>query len=94
MSPLTIIYLLLAAVLFYTAFCRLVWVDRGTLTPVRIAFWGVACACSAVIFAVLFWRHVPAWPDVLLVAAFVGMQVTTSRLWRTGVPGPFRREPK
>jgi hypothetical protein len=89
----TAVYLALAMALFYTSFCRLVMVDRETVPVIRIAFYAQAVAAAGAAFSILFWGHRPEIPDILVMGSMVCVQVTTSRLWRDGVPVQYRQRP-
>jgi hypothetical protein len=85
------VFLLACAVLAYTGFCRLVHTDLSTALAVRLVFWALTVAAFLAAAAVLFWAYRPGWPAAGLAVAMASVQVVTSRIWRSGVPQPYRR---
>lgn len=95
------LHLVLALVLFYTCFCRQTRSTAATTkADVRGAFWLLSIAAVVVaaapyghlLWPELFQPDAVTWPDVLLLAGIVLVQVVTARHWRDGVPTAFLRE--
>lgn len=86
-----VIYLALAAALWWTCFCRATRMNkRNTLRPVRWAFALLTAAATVAIYAPLATAYQPDWVTVLLLAGIAAVQITTSKYWRHGVPDNFR----
>jgi len=92
MTAASLVYLAACGALVYSGFCRLVHTSDTTLVIVRAVIWLLTAAALAAGGAVLFWSHVPRWPDAALAAAIAAVQVVTAVLWRDGVPASFRRQ--
>lgn len=89
-----VIYLALAAALWWTCFCRATRMNkRNTLRPVRWAFALLTTAATVAIYAPLATSYQPDWVTVLLLAGIAAVQITTSKYWRHGVPDNFRIHP-
>lgn len=86
-------YLGLSGVAFYAAFCRCVIMNRETTRlSVMVAFWLVAVASLAAIFAIMFWGYTPHLMSVLHLGAFVSVFVTARKVWEHGqVPFAYVR---
>jgi len=89
----TLIFLAACVALVYTGFCRMVRTDTGTVLCIRAVIWLLTVAALVSVAAVLVWGHTASWPDALLAWAMAAVQVATSMLWRTGVPGSFTHGP-
>lgn len=96
MTGKVILHSLLCAALFYTAWCRIVHTDRQTRPYIRWAFSMLAIA--SIVLGIAPWAHKLwpwaarlqiTWSELLMLAAFVGVQVSTSFYWRHGVPRDF-----
>ncbi len=72
-------------------FCRAVHMSRHTaLLPIRLA---VAAGGWAAVWALysLSDGHVPGWPDIGIVLAWLGMLLVASRIWAGGLPPEYTR---
>jgi hypothetical protein len=99
MSLKVFLHTLLCAALFYTAWCRIVHTTRHTRDPIRWAF--SLLAVAAIFLGIAPWAHKLwpwaarlqiTWSELLILAAFLGVQVTTSTYWRRGVPRDFLKD--
>lgn len=80
---------LLCAVLIYTVFCRAVKTDERVRLDVRFAFFVLGMASCLGMAAPLVWGVLPSPISLVMLTAFVAVQVTTARHWKHGVPGCF-----
>ena len=72
-------------------FCRAVHMTRATASlAIRLA---VSAGGWAAVWALwsLHDGHVPAWPDIGLVWAWLGLLVVASRVWAGGLPAEYTR---
>ena len=101
MSAFYALHLVLSAALFWTCFCRQARATVATTRAyVRGAFWVLSVAAIVVgvapyghaLWPTWFDFYVPGWPDVMLLAAIVGVQAVTAVHWRHGVPEVFQLE--
>lgn len=91
---------LLALVLMWSCFCRLVRTSMRTLREIRWAIFLLWLAAGMVLAApglplldsVFSWRPgtTPAWIWLLLLASIVIVQLATSKYWRGGTPRDFQ----
>jgi hypothetical protein len=81
----------LAGMLFYTCFCRLVRTSTDTVMPVRLAFCVLAAASALCGAAPFLTGMVPQWPQLVIEAAMAVVQALTAQYWRDGVPCHFQR---
>lgn len=75
----------------FLMFCRAVKMSRATAAlPIRLA---VTAGGAAAVWALysLHDGHVPGWPDVGLVWAWLGLLVVASRVWADGLPAEYTR---
>lgn len=86
-------YIGLSGMAFYAAFCRCVIMSRETTQrSVMLAFWLVAVASAASIFAIMFWGYTPHLMSVLHLGAFVSVFITARKVWSHGqVPFAYVR---
>ncbi|WP_298929270.1 hypothetical protein [uncultured Ramlibacter sp.] len=94
------VHTVLCAVLFGTAWCRLVkTTERHTFPVIRMAF--VLAATASLVLAIAPWasglwpwfpRYRPHAATVLMLASFASVQLATARHWRAGTPSSFNRE--
>lgn len=90
----------LCAILFWSAFCRIVKTnERETYLVIRVSFSVAGMAALVMMiapFGHLLWPWFPKYrvhPAVLLMlASFVSVQVSTARHWRHGTPKSFTKE--
>lgn len=83
-----IVWEVLCAALFYSAFCRLVKVDKTTRLDVRIAIFLLGLASLVGLGAPLYgWA--PDIVSLITIGAVVLMQAVTARHWSHGVPRQF-----
>jgi len=98
------VQLVLAAMLMWSCFCRLVKTDSDTYREVRWAFLFEGTAAGIVLGAPflpwlmpeqIHWRPgtTPQWAWLALLASVAAVQIVTSRHWVTakGVPAAFQR---
>lgn len=109
MPVLLVLQVVLAAMLAWSCFCRLVKTDHETVREIRLAIWFEAVAAGLVMAApalpalvpqllgtgLLRWEpgETPTWIWLVLLAAATGMQLVTARYWRHGTPTDFRSTP-
>lgn len=75
----------------FVMFCRAVHMDRRrAVVPIRLA---VAIGGWAAVWALysLSDGHVPGWPDVAIVLAWLAMLLVASRTWSDGLPAQYTR---
>lgn len=89
----TLLYLILCAATFYSAFCRLVHTDKLTDRKVRLAFCVVGAVSALSIFGVLVWGHKPVLLEVLNQLAFSIVLLVSSKRWASGVPDEYQTRP-
>lgn len=82
----------LSLVLLWTCFCRAVRTDQSTRFDIRLSLWALGLASLICIGAPVYgWQ--PDTVVMTLLASVVLVQVSTSALWRQGVPGSFANGP-
>jgi len=87
----TAAFVVACAVIAYSGFCRLVYVDLSTQFFIRLAVYVLTVAATAALSGVLLWGYEPGWPAVSLALAVAVLQLATARFWRDGVPHLYRR---
>lgn len=97
-----LLQVVLASLLAWSCFCRLVKTSARTLREIRWSIWFLGVASGLVLGAPVLPLLDPAftWPALttplviwlLLLLAVVLVQVATSRHWRNGVPPNFTKE--
>lgn len=93
----TIPYLILSAhellclALFWSVFCRsAITHGHRTKLSIRVSLLVLGAAALAAMVAPFYgWQ--PDGVTLLMLLAYVAMQVTTAELWRDGTPEPFQR---
>lgn len=80
---------ILAAILFYTCFCRAVKMNGRVRKDVLAAFWILGIVSSIAIFAPMAFGWEPDCMSVVLLLAVVIVQIVTSAHWRDGIPKEF-----
>lgn len=80
---------LLCLALIYGVFARACKTDERVRADVRIAFLLLALASGIAAIAPLAFGIYPTSISVLLLAAFVSVQITKARHWENGVPHGF-----
>jgi uncharacterized membrane protein len=88
-GALTALFSLACGLIFWSAFCRLVLVDSGTLLHVRLVFMALGVAAAFAVFSVSFWGYRAVLVDTLLAGAFASVLVVSSARWRGGVPSEY-----
>lgn len=84
-------YTLVCLALFYTCFCRLVFMNRDTYPAIRLAFVALATVCL-VCAALPFWvGYRPTPYDLLMPGSILAVQGVTARYWHNGAPTHFQR---
>lgn len=79
------------ACIAFTMFCRAVHLDRRRATAqIRLAVTGGGGAAVWALWS-LSDGHVPGWPDVALVLAWLAMLAVASRAWVDGLPAEYTR---
>lgn len=76
----------------FLMFCRAAKMSHATAAlPIRVA---VTAAGAAAVWALysLHEGHVPGWPDVCLVGAWLVMLLAASRVWANGLPAGYMRQ--
>lgn len=91
-SVLLIINCLICLALFFTSCGRAIKMDKRTRFEIRFGtlFLGVAALCMSLAPFIRNWQTILSWPQVVLAAAMLIVQVATSRLWWRGVPKAFQ----
>ena len=87
---LILIHEILCVMALYSAFCRLVRVNRQTMVSIRFAFFLIGFAACAGIAQPLQAAWVPSVFELSLLLGVVTMQLVTAHRWRDGVPEKFR----
>ena len=83
-----LVWELLCAALFWSMFCRSVWVDQTTRLDVRLAVWLVGIASLVGLGAPLY-GWVPEIVTMIIVGSVVVLQVVMAKHWHHGVPWHF-----
>ena len=82
-------HVLLSLMLFWSTFCRSAKSDgEQTRLSIRVSLF-VLGGVSLVAMVAPFYGWWPDWLSLLMLAAFVQMQVMAAALWRDGVPHQF-----
>ena len=80
---------ILAAMLFYTCFCRAVKTNGTVRKDVLVALWFLGSVSSISMFAPLAFGWEPDCMSVLLLLSMVIVQVVTAAHLRYGIPKEF-----
>lgn len=91
MKLVDVAFSVLCALLFWASFSRIARTTRQTRAVIRVAFCVQGSAAIAAGAAPWLAAYRTDWPPLLLVASMVVVQITTSHLWRAGVPPQFQR---
>lgn len=82
-------FTLLCAVLFWASFSRCVHTSSQTRSVIRASFCVQGSVSIAAGSAPWVCGYQPDWLSILLLASMVFVQLSTSLLWRAGVPAQF-----
>jgi hypothetical protein len=80
---------ILAAMLFYTCFCRAVKTNGTVRVDVLIALWFLGIVSCVSMFAPMAFGWEPDLMSVMLLLGMVIVQVVTAAHWRDGIPKEF-----